>query len=142
MSASGRGPRQGGYSLIEVVVAIAIAGTAVAGLVQAIGSNLRHTALTGEYTQATALAESMLTRLGSELPLETGVRDGHFDAKFRWRRAVQARWQEDPLRAADEVTPPVLPYEIAVTVWWNSQSRIRHVTLRTLRLKSSDQPSP
>lgn len=124
---------QHGYSLIEVVVAIAVAGTTLAGLVHAVGTNLRHAALTHEYTRATALAESMITRVGTELPLQAGTQRGRFDGTFRWQRTI--RTDDDPAPAADE--PPLQPHEIDVTVWWRDGGRTRQVTLHTMRLKAA-----
>lgn len=130
---SGPSASQDGYSLVEVVVAVAIAGTALAGLVQAVGSNLRHAALTNEYTQATALAESMITRVGTDLPLRTGTHRGRFDRTFHWRRTIRAHLED---QAVDpETTTPLLPVEVAVTVWWKNGNQDRQVTLRTIRLK-------
>lgn len=131
-----RSQSQRGYSLIEVVVAIAIAGTTLAGLVQAVAGNLRHAALAGAYTEATALAESMMTRVGTELPLRTGTQEGRFDGTFRWRRVIRPR--DENLPAGAQTAPPLTPYEVAVTVWWNDGSRRRQVALRTLRLKLDD----
>lgn len=115
-------------------MAIAIAGTALAALVQAIGTNLRHAALSGEYTQATALAESMLSRVGAELPLRTGEHRGRFDARFQWRRVIRKYHAED-LAPDSDTAAPLTPYEIAVTVWWDTDNGVRQLTLRTLRLK-------
>lgn len=121
---------QGGYSLLEVVVALAIAGTALAGLLQAVGTQAHHTALARQYAAATALAESMLARTGREIPLRSGTRRGRFDDTFRWRRNVEIH-ETTP---GPGPAPPVTPYEVTVTVSWQTGDRRREVTLRTLRL--------
>lgn len=126
---------QHGYSLVEVAAAMAVAGLALAGLVQAVGANLRHAALTGEYTRATALAESMLSRVGTELPLVPGTRHGRFDGTFHWQRTIRPPKDPEP----DTAAPPLLPHEVEVTVWWPAGERTREVTLRTLRLKVTAQ---
>lgn len=121
---------QQGYSLLEVVVALAIAGTALAGLLQAVGTQAHHTALAREYATATALAESMLARTGREIRLQSGTRRGRFDDTFQWRRSIRIH----ETNAAPGAAPPVTPYEVTVTVSWRTGHRLRDVTLRTLRL--------
>lgn len=128
---------QKGYSLIEVVVAIAIAGTTLATLMQVVGANVKRAALTHQFTEATAMAESMLTRAGTDLPLQAGVNEGRFDEIYAWRRAI-AVFHEDPFYDS-ETELPLVPYEIAVTVWWRDGGQRRQVTLRTLRLKQHEQ---
>lgn len=124
--------RHKGYSLLEVVVALAIAGTALAGLLQAVGTQARHTALAREYAAATALAESMLARAGRETRLQSGSRRGRFDDTFQWRRTIRVHdTNEAPGVGA---AAPVTPYEVTVTVSWRTGHRVRDVTLRTLRL--------
>lgn len=131
------GHAQKGYSLIEVVVAIAIAGTTLATLMQVVGANVNRAVLTRQFTEATAIAESMLTREGTELPLQVGVDKGRIDEVYAWRRAIRI-FHEDPFYDS-ETELPLVPYEVTVTIWWNDGSRRRQVTLRTLRLKQHQQ---
>lgn len=126
-----------GFSLIEMVAAVAIAGTALAVLMQVIGANVNRAALTSRFTEATALAESILTRTGTDLPLVVGVDEGRFDRVYAWRRATQV-FHEDPLHDV-ETELPLVPYEVAVTVWWRDSGQRKQVTLRTLRLKKHEQ---
>jgi general secretion pathway protein I len=125
--------RQKGYSLLEVVVALAIAATALAALLQAGGSQAHYAALAREYAAATVLAESMLARTGRDIRLEPGTRQGRFDDTFHWRRTVTVYGTDAPLRHG-ATPPPVTPYEVTVTVSWRTGDRLRDVTLRTLRL--------
>lgn len=131
MKGRGASAGQQGYSLLEVVVALAIAGTALAGLLQAVGTQAHHTALAREYATATALAESMLARTGREIRLQSGTRRGRFDETFQWRRSIRIHETD---AAPVGATPPVTPYEVTVTVSWRTGHRLRDVTLRTLRL--------
>lgn len=127
---------QRGYSLIEVVAATAIAGAMLAVLMQVVGANVNRAALTSRFTEATALAESMLTRIGAELPLEAGVEEGRFDRVYAWRRTIRV-FHEDPFHDS-ETELPLVPYEVDVTVWWRDGAQLKDVTLRTLRLKQHD----
>ena len=88
-SRAGAGHRMGrsGFTLIEVMVAVAIVGTAVVATLAAYGAELRALTRAGEVSTATALADDRLTTLAllgaHDLPrLPDSLRDGRFPAPF------------------------------------------------------------
>lgn len=126
---------QRGYSLIEVVVAVAIAGIALTMLLQAVQGNAERTALSREYVLATAFGESMLARVGRDLSMETGTRSGRFREAFNWTRTI--RPYVDPPQTGEESDVAVSPYEVVVTISWRSGGKSHDLSLRSLRLKAS-----
>jgi len=126
-----RRAREGaGFTLVEVLVAFAIAALGLAALFQIFATGLRSAAISEGYARATMLAESQLDRVGIEQPLAPGERFGVFDDGYRWHVAI-APYQEAEMDALVEI------FEVSVTVSWGEESGGgRAVTLRTLRLGS------
>lgn len=132
------GGKQNGYSLIEVVVAVAIAGISLAALLQALQGNAERSALSREYVTATTYGESMLARVGRDITVDAGTEHGQFGDAFDWTRTIR------PYRGGTHAdTPggpaPVLPYEVIVTVSWRSGGKQHDLALRSLRLKLSQE---
>lgn len=129
-----RGEGRRGFTLIEVLAALAILGLALGVLFQIFSTGLGSARVAQGYTLATALAESKLASLGIEEPLAEGETAGWFDDDFRWRVAVRSYEQE--ARAAGEGAS-IEPYEVVVTVSWGEPDEERSVSLTTLRLAPS-----
>ncbi|HZT89849.1 MAG TPA: prepilin-type N-terminal cleavage/methylation domain-containing protein [Stellaceae bacterium] len=129
MSAA-KSSRSGGFTLIELVVAFAIAAMALAAVYEASSGGLRAGAAAGQYSRALLLARSALEAAGVEAPLAAGVstrREGEYEEEIR----VTERPDLVPAAA----TPRgAFPYEVAVDVRWREAGRTRSVTLSTIRL--------
>ena len=124
-----------GFTLIEVVVALAIAGFSLTALLHALGTSARQAELSREYSTATYLAESGLSRIGRDLPLEAGLQQGQFDQTYRWRSNITDAVSTQVSESRDA---RVKPFQIDFTVWWKSGDKVRDLTLRTLRLKANE----
>ena len=74
-----------GFTLIEVVVALAIAGLGVALLVAATGSGIDNSSAGVRRVQAVSLAQSRLAQVGRTLPLRFGDYSGDEEGGFRWQ---------------------------------------------------------
>lgn len=125
----------GGFTLIEVLVALVIGGLAVMAIAAVFGSGLLASRVSNQAVIALTLAETKLAAAGADEPLRPGDRGGSFDNHFGWRLSI-ARY-EDPGRpvSSDVETPSALRlYRIAVTVAWNDGAKRRQLTLSTLRL--------
>ena len=123
-----RGKRQRGFTLIEVLVAFAVAALVLSVLLPTFSAGLGAASRAKAVTEATLLAESSLDAIGTTIPLAPGRLDDVYDGRYRWHAEIAAR---PDLAAA---TLPVAPYEVTVTVAWNELGRERHVALHTLRL--------
>jgi general secretion pathway protein I len=119
-----------GFTLLEVLVALAILGVALGALMQVFAGGLRRVSASEDYAAATMQARAELDRLGAELPLAEGQYAGRFADGMVWtaqlRRYAEGRSGNNPALA-------VIPYEIKVTVSWGEH---RSLTLTTLRLAS------
>ncbi len=120
--------RQRGFTLIEVLVAFAVAALSLAALLQVFSTGLKNAATSKNYAQATMHAESMLAHIGVEEAISPGVRRGAFVDGYRWTVAVT------PFDAA-VATSLAQAFDVVVTVAWGQEGGAgRSVSLRTLRL--------
>jgi general secretion pathway protein I len=125
-----------GFTLLEVVIALIIAGMAAVALFEATGSGLMATHTAAMYDQAIVRAKSRLaaTTFGTRLaPVDQRGDDG---GGFRWHLRV-APVARAALRPAGLVGPrgnasvPVVLYGVTVWIGWNDGGHEREVRLDT-----------
>ena len=120
---------EGGFTLLEVLVAFVIGAFGIMAMLHALSQNTQNSTLSQDYTAATVLAESVLVRLGREHPLTVGQQSGRFE-KYQWQQVTR------PYRTT-VANSATIPYEVIVTVRWQTGRRSRAVELRSLRLARS-----
>lgn len=120
--------RQPGFTLIEIIVALAILAVALGALFQAFSTGLRATAVADRKAAAVMLAQSLLDRIGQDIPLAAGERAGVSEGGLRWSIAIAPSPLIAPDRRADS---PLQPFDVVVTVTGDGG---RPLTLATLRL--------
>jgi general secretion pathway protein I len=118
-----------GFTLVEVITAIAILSIALGSLMTMIGNALRQTGQADRMAEAGSLAQSLLARLGPELPLGERQDTGQFADGFHWRLNSQ-RFGD----AGDRQQWPMSAYKISVEVDWHDGFRERSFVLTSLRL--------
>ena len=123
--------REAGFTLLEVLVAFAIAAAALTALTQGALGGLHSVRVSGHVQEATSRARSRLATLGRGVPLLPGEQEGDDGGGFRWRQRVAPAG--DPLPAAAGAARPVL-LDVSVAVSWRLDGRAREVVLRTQRL--------
>ncbi len=126
--------RQGGFTLLEVLVAFAILAVALGVAFEIFTTGLRGARSADALTRAVLIAESQLARIGVETDLTPGESEGETDDGTRWR--IQIR--DQPAAAGDDerVVTPSLPVlrDIIVTVSWGETAGRQSFELRTSRL--------
>jgi general secretion pathway protein I len=129
-----RGPQldhahRSGFTLLEVLVALAILGLAIVVSIQGFASGLRLLKLSGEHQEAMLLADLKAREVGS--PTQAG-RDGGTEGPFTWEREIK------------QVVTPDLEVEGRTVRWrqWEVDVRVRwgerQVTVATLRTVAGD----
>jgi general secretion pathway protein I len=131
------GNRAHGFSLLEVVVALAIAAVALVGLFRA-GSDGLFAADTASHTEeALQRAQSHLAAVGRDVALLPGDFEGDDGGGFRWRLQVHpAAVRQAPTLDAGSAAPLTL-FDVEVAISWPSRGRDRTVALKTRRLGST-----
>ena len=116
-----------GFTLLEVLVALAILGVAVVASIQGFAQGLRLLKLAGDHQDAMMVADQKLREVVD--PSE-GTEEGT-ETRFRWKRTVE-RVATPELVTATRPTPPWTVYQIDVHVQWDDRREVHLVTLRTI----------
>ena len=135
MTPSGAGtvalpPRQGGFSLIEVLVAFFIFALVVGVALSAVSGAVRTADTSRDYSRAMTIAENKLARAGADISLEQGGADGTAGDDYRWELSVQRLGSGG---ADDDLA--VDAYRVQVWVSWQDGRRERDVHLQTVKLR-------
>jgi prepilin-type N-terminal cleavage/methylation domain-containing protein len=125
-----------GFTLLEVVIALIIAGMAAVALFEAAGSGLRATQTASMYDQAIARAKSRLAAATHGTRLAPTDQRGDDGGGFRWRVRVApvASTMLRPLGLAGpraSTSFPVVLYAVIVWVAWDDGGTERQVQLET-----------
>jgi prepilin-type N-terminal cleavage/methylation domain-containing protein len=119
--------RDAAFTLLEVLVAMAILSLAVVVSIQAFAAGLRLLRLSGEHQEAMLVADQ---RAREVLIPEAGQRDQGTDGAFTWERETKALPAPD--LDVEGRTTKWRAYEIDVRVRWGDKRELRLATLRTV----------
>ena len=109
-----------GFTLIEIVVAMAILGIGLVVIIELFGGGLRLERTSEEYTKAVGYARMKMEEISFAPGLEEGVQEGEFDRDYRWQVEVR-RVDLIPSRGIDtSYRPPVELYWVRIDVVWKS----------------------
>ncbi|HXQ51652.1 MAG TPA: prepilin-type N-terminal cleavage/methylation domain-containing protein [Stellaceae bacterium] len=119
--------RAHGFSLIEILFALAIIGLALGAAAGVFRNGLIGHATASDLDTALALAEGRIAEAGGAQSLRPGETRGEF-GRFRWRLSV-ARYDDR------EAPPPTLRlFRIEAQIEWSDGPRQRQFDVATLRL--------
>lgn len=123
-----RSGETGGFTLVEVLVAFAIAALGLAGLFEIFATGLRNAGASEAFARAVMLAETRLAAVGVEQPLEAGESYGDLGEGYSWHTVIAPYYEKDMNTAIET-------FVVSVTVSWGADtSPPTAVTLQTLRL--------
>jgi general secretion pathway protein I len=123
-----------GFTLLEVVVALAIAGLALVALFQAGSTGLFAVDTSTRAEEAVERAQSHLAAVGRGVALAAGQFTGDDGGGYHWRLSV-APMATRQVPAPDGISTTTMTlYNVAVEISWRDLGRERAVVLKTLRL--------
>jgi general secretion pathway protein I len=122
-----------GFTLLEVVVALAIAGLALVGLFQAGSGGLFAVDSAARAEEAVQRAQSHLAAVGRDAALVEGEFTGDDGGGFRWTLRVHPVTKRQSPGQDGGASSAVL-FNVEVAVSWPATVGERSVVLRTLRL--------
>ncbi len=130
-----RALRGNGFTLLEVVVALAIAGLALVGLFRAGSGGLFSVDTAARAEEAVQRAQSHLAAVGRDAALVEGELTGDDGGGYRWTirvRPVSAR--QAPAQDGTSAAATITLFDVEVAISWPAYAGERSVVLRTLRL--------
>jgi general secretion pathway protein I len=138
-----RAPDDTGFTLLEVMVAVAIVAIALVPLLRLHLMSLDATIWAQDYTTAVMLAQKTLTEKMAPIPserelgeresgeLEPGEENGTFDepayARFQWQTLIEEKEE----LTLGEVAQPLEVQRIQVTITWQDGQRSRAYQLES-----------
>jgi general secretion pathway protein I len=127
--------RARGFSLLEVIAAIAVLAIAFAALMQVAGSSLSLTARAAERTEAALRARSLLDGAFVIDQMRTGDSDGRFDDRYAWHMTVTQ--VQMPGQSPDDANASgARMYRLDLDVIWGERSA-RFSTLRLASIRNT-----
>lgn len=126
-----------GFTLLEVVVALAIAGLALVGLFHAGSGGLFAVDTAARAEEAVQRAQSHLAAVGRNAALVEGELTGDDGGGYRWALRVRSLAARQSLAPDGVSATTTTLFNVEVVISWPGSAGERSVTLRTLRLGSA-----
>jgi general secretion pathway protein I len=127
-------PQSGGFTLLEVVVALAIAAMALVGLFQAGSGGMFAVDTAARAQEAVQRAQSHLAAVGRDAALVQGDFTDDDGGGYRWHLQVRPVATHQGLALGGNAAVPATLYDVEVAISWPGRSGDRSVVLKTLRL--------
>jgi general secretion pathway protein I len=132
-----------GFTLIEVVVAMAILAIGLTIIIELFSGGLRLGRTSVEYTKAINYARMKMEEFSLRQTIEEGSEEGTFDDTYRWRIDVK---RVDVLQAENrpDFEPPAELFQVKINILWKSGSKERSTRIesfRAIRLEGSEKKS-
>jgi prepilin-type N-terminal cleavage/methylation domain-containing protein len=117
-----------GFTLLEVLVALAILGIAITVIIQLFSANLRALSASEDYVSASLQGAAKMRALLDEQDLSERAWTETSPEGYRFDIAVK-----ESLTDRTEILPVRL-LDIALTIQWTKGNRVRSMTFQTLKL--------
>lgn len=126
-------PKQQGFSLLEILIAFSILAVSLGILLKIFSGGVNNAMIAEDYTIATQIAESLIAKTGSEIPIKEHQSSGDENEKYHWQLTISPY----PL-SREDFDPKAIPaelFKVSVTVnWGDGESDDRQIQLNTLKL--------
>jgi general secretion pathway protein I len=102
---------EAGFTLPEIIAALAMLALSLGGIFAVLSDGLRRTGQAEASAEASALAQSLLATMGSEVPLRPGTQTGEFGERYRWQLEISPYDEASDARAW-----PIAAYTVTAEV--------------------------
>ena len=126
--------QEAGFTLLEVVVALAIGAITLVGLFQAASSGLFAVDTAARAEEAVQRAQSHLAAVGRTAALVQGELTDDDGGGYHWRLRVRPMATRQALSPDRNSGANVTLFDVEVTISWPARNGERSVVLKTLRL--------
>jgi general secretion pathway protein I len=126
---------QGGFTLLEVLLAFVIFALSFALVMEILGGSMRSSMRAREYTEAALLAQSLMDLVGTEIPIAEGASAGEAPGGYQWQLEIlpyQPQFDQDRAIELAEMSGTAL-FWVDLDVAWGEAPRRREVRFSTVR---------
>jgi general secretion pathway protein I len=118
-----------GFTLLEILVALAILAVSIGVLTASFSMSVDGTRTARRELDVAAAAQSVLARVGADIPVRAGALSGSAGEGLRWQ--INIAPYGDP-----NASPGLLvaAFEVSLEIQWEEDGRSRALTVKTLRL--------
>ena len=127
---------ESGFTLVELLVSLAILAVALGVLFTAISGALDRARESRDEMVATSLVQSLLARAGTERSLESGTTGGTYTNGFRWQLRVSPYGDDDDRKAWQAAA-----FVVEASVSWQHGNGTQTRRLTTLRIVPPEKAS-
>jgi len=132
-----------GFTLIEVVVAMAILAIGLTVIIELFSGGLRSGRTSVEYTKAVNYARMKMEEIAVKQTIREGSEEGEFDDTFRWQVETK-RVDILPVENKTDFKPPAELFQVKINILWKSGSKERSTRIdsyKTIRLEDVEKKS-
>lgn len=122
-----------GFTLIEVVIAIAILGVALAVIFELFSGGLRLGRVSKEYVMAMNYASLKMEELTTKEEVLEGSEEGEFNKEYRWQTFVKKLDLLPIEEKGIDFKPPAELMNIKVNVLWKSGAKERLTAIESYK---------
>ena len=123
------GESQSGFTLVEVIVALAMLSLGLSFILEMISGSIRQTARAERMGAAGSLAQSLMAEVGTALPIKSGTHNGEYPRGYRWHLSMLPYGESNVGQEG-----PIGLYKISAEVEWDDGPERRSYVLTTLRV--------
>jgi general secretion pathway protein I len=122
-----------GFTLIEVVVALAILGIGLTVIIELFSGGLRLARTSEEYTKAMNFAHMKMEEITSQRKIEEGTDEGKCDDDtFHWQVRIK-KTDLLPVEKDSDFKPPIELFQVRVDILWKSGSKERSASIESYK---------
>jgi general secretion pathway protein I len=121
-----------GFTLIEIVVALAILGIGLTVIIELFSGGLRMGRASEEYTKAVNYARMKMEEMAVKEEVEEGIEEGEFDETYRWQVGVK-KVNILPVEKETDFKPPVEFFQVKINVIWKSGFKDRFTSIESYK---------
>jgi general secretion pathway protein I len=133
--------QQQGFSLLEILIAFSIMALSLSIMLNIFSGGITTAATAEDYTLAVQIAESLMAKTGSEIPLSEHQSTGEEDQKYRWSLTISPYTLSADLYDPNNAQVRLFKVESLVN-WGDGESDDREVRLSTLKLVGKNRVEP
>jgi general secretion pathway protein I len=121
-----------GFTLIEVLVAVAILGVGLTVLIELFSGGLRLGRASEEYTKAVNYARIKMEEIAVKPTIKEGSEEGEFNETFRWQVEVK-KVEILPIENKPDFKPPAQFFQVQINIIWKSGSKEKSTHIESYR---------